>query len=571
MRHLYMILFSPLLACVCLVVLLCDLLFFNSQDRVEPKFTVSRLLSYIAAGFNFIATFVPNVLLGRSRYILYPLFTAVTFVTLGPIFLLLWLLREYLWDTLFNDVVPQFYFWYNSRVYRSAKVEGRKIRIIEIAPDTSTAGLKVKFIPVDLGTTDYVALSYCWGSHLMLRRIITANDHLFFVTDSLACVLRELRHPTEYRRVWIDGISINQRDHVEKGVQIGLMKDIYGRAEKVIIWLGRAPVQLGPAIEIIRDLGAAQGPQIGQYSVRPDDWQRPVQELLNRSWWSRVWTIQEVALSREAVVRSGSFEIPWNDLSAFLQRNKDIEDLHVSPKVLSFVQDIDQLKAAQAVRTDPPNGLLDLAIRFRHRSATKARDKLFGFCGLLQSPTSEISELDYGKPELELFAKFTLQCVTRLKSLSVLALTECSHREYYCSWVIEWPTFTSREYQKDPWNFEADSTREIFQTLWSGGLLPSVITQKYRAAGDSIAVCSPGTSGPEAWSVITLEGWKADTIAKVGEEWDASDWYHILHEWTKLAGDLADDKGRAFMRTLIANSHCKRLQQSPSYRQCYQR
>jgi hypothetical protein len=40
--------------------------------------------------------------------------------------------------------------------------------------------------------------------------------------------------------LWIDAISINQETLEERNHQVGIMGEIYSRAECVIIWLGRA-------------------------------------------------------------------------------------------------------------------------------------------------------------------------------------------------------------------------------------------------------------------------------------------------------------------------------------------
>lgn len=49
--------------------------------------------------------------------------------------------------------------------------------------------------------------------------------------------LQELGGSGVETAVWIDAICINQRDEVEKSVQVNMMGDIFKRAEKIVVWL----------------------------------------------------------------------------------------------------------------------------------------------------------------------------------------------------------------------------------------------------------------------------------------------------------------------------------------------
>ncbi|KAK3388498.1 heterokaryon incompatibility protein-domain-containing protein [Sordaria brevicollis] len=64
------------------------------------------------------------------------------------------------------------------------------------------------------------------------------------ITSSLDSCLRHLRaiyhrdNPSTEMTVWIDQLCIAQLDPREKAVQVGLMAQVYSRAEQVLIWLG---------------------------------------------------------------------------------------------------------------------------------------------------------------------------------------------------------------------------------------------------------------------------------------------------------------------------------------------
>ncbi|KAL1637301.1 hypothetical protein SLS58_009392 [Diplodia intermedia] len=84
----------------------------------------------------------------------------------------------------------------------------------------------------------YEAISYVWGCP-DLREPVRCNDTTISITRNLADALRRFRSPTDGRVVWADGICINQADDREKGHQVRLMRMIYKRAARVLVWLGR--------------------------------------------------------------------------------------------------------------------------------------------------------------------------------------------------------------------------------------------------------------------------------------------------------------------------------------------
>ncbi|KAF2722182.1 HET-domain-containing protein, partial [Polychaeton citri CBS 116435] len=98
-------------------------------------------------------------------------------------------------------------------------------------------------IEVSLRTTDavsdkgYDALSYTWGD-AKDTKCVWVDRRFVRVTRNLYIFLRELRKPNEDLRLWADALCINQKDDDEKSAQVGLMPDIYPRANKVICWLG---------------------------------------------------------------------------------------------------------------------------------------------------------------------------------------------------------------------------------------------------------------------------------------------------------------------------------------------
>lgn len=116
------------------------------------------------------------------------------------------------------------------------------IRLLAIQPGTLTEPIHCRLFVSHLDrhspSPSYEAISYVWGSP-DIRESVKCNEATIRITSNLAAALRRFRSPTEPRVVWADGICINQADDSEKGHQVRLMRLIYKRAARVLVWLGQ--------------------------------------------------------------------------------------------------------------------------------------------------------------------------------------------------------------------------------------------------------------------------------------------------------------------------------------------
>ena len=442
-------LLSPFLALSCIVVFLYERVILNDQECIEYHSRISRLYERVTMGAHLIGTF-PLELLGPLRaFIDIFLFSFY----LMPVMGICLAFRAWISEPLFLRLVPSLYDFWNSRTYErleedkaptNLNADSRQIRVAQILPGALAHEMKVKISAVDYDTATYDALSYTWGSHLILRRVITVNDHLFLITDSLFRALRQLRHQRESHSVWIDALCINEYDNREKERQVALMRHIFKNAQRVHIWLGEAPIQLASTFDLVRRLAGAEPNQIGNICAQvPDTWSQPLQEILHRKWWSRVWIVEEVALARDVVIRSGQHELPWETLLRFLQRSEQVPGLDVDRKILDFIDTLAEFKGPYI---DPQHGLLDLALRFRHRVAVKPRDKLFGFRGLLTSAASPTIETNYRKTTQEIFVDFAASNIIRMGDLSVMTLAEAYSAR--STWAVDWEDMTAPDWME---------------------------------------------------------------------------------------------------------------------------
>ncbi|KAK6080478.1 heterokaryon incompatibility protein [Seiridium cupressi] len=189
----------------------------------------------------------------------------------------------------------------------------------------------------------YHALSYTWGPPTHGEKDYTNADKIsievnggeFSVFPNLLDALMTLRDARHSQRYWIDAICINQDDTRERESQVGLMEQIYSKAARVEIWLGKAHSPLttdlirktaslgdyGPILEkefsrqrsLEKDRDESIAAEYGLPPFTDDVWKGLI-HLFQRTWFDRAWVLQEIALSQDAVVLLEPDPLPWNDL-----------------------------------------------------------------------------------------------------------------------------------------------------------------------------------------------------------------------------------------------------------------
>jgi hypothetical protein len=82
----------------------------------------------------------------------------------------------------------------------------------------------------------YEALSYRWGKRD--NRYLRCSGKTLSIRRNLEDVLKRLRNTHTQRVIWTNAICINQENPKEKEGQLKLMREIYSKAARVLIWLG---------------------------------------------------------------------------------------------------------------------------------------------------------------------------------------------------------------------------------------------------------------------------------------------------------------------------------------------
>ena len=161
------------------------------------------------------------------------------------------------------------------------------IRLLRLQPpEGETATIKCQLFNYSLDGPDntlprYEALSYVWGDPEN-PLLIFIDEHRFNVTVNLHAALCRLRD-CAIEWVWVDAICINQQDRKERGHQVRHMAKVYGKAHRVVAWLGPVKDDSDRAFE---EIHARK-----RWSDSSDDQtiKQAVLALLQRPWFRRIW------------------------------------------------------------------------------------------------------------------------------------------------------------------------------------------------------------------------------------------------------------------------------------------
>ena len=198
--------------------------------------------------------------------------------------------------------------------------EGDHIRLLKLYPPSKRYDNNLEANLIVRKDEHYEALSYTWGSDGDTGSIRVQSGEGEFedvdIQPNLESALRQLRKPFRPRLLWVDAICIDQDNLEEKNHQVPKMATIYNDAKRVCVWLGEGGASIEKALSFVNrilDLDNFDRLVADPSSVK--DW-HALWELMNSSWFSRRWVIQEIALARKATVHCGKARpVQWRDFA----------------------------------------------------------------------------------------------------------------------------------------------------------------------------------------------------------------------------------------------------------------
>jgi len=275
------------------------------------------------------------------------------------------------------------------------------IRLLEVAPKDNEETLSCKLIHVPFRNTPvYEALSYRWGSPDVTSTILL-NGTPFKIRQNLHDALLGLRREHEPRVLWADAICIDQSNSEERKRQVRLMDAVYTRAAKVLIWLDGADQRIYSAFKS------------GLTNLGSNDEKRYCTWVCGHLYWTRLWIIQEVTLSRDLKVCIGRHSEKWETFLESLSQHA-LEGDQTLRRQFRVIKNLDQKRRG---RLNDESRLEKLLEDFPYAKCENPLDKIYGLLGLAYDCQDGSIEPDYAKSTFDLFIE-VLQKFKRIQPTS---------------------------------------------------------------------------------------------------------------------------------------------------------
>ncbi|CAN9374413.1 unnamed protein product [Alternaria alternata] len=302
---------------------------------------------------------------------------------------------------------------------------------------------------------DFEALSYAWGDQRDVKSIIVNGMHKD-VPKNLEAALRTLRDLQETRlgmSYWVDSLCIDQGNIKERNAQVKRMRDIYGRARSVIVWLGQEAITDKIAVDTMHHL--CWDPCVEETLQLPPDslvegW-HALSAFVQKPYWDRAWIIQELAMNHNSTLfLCGRYKLTRRMLRLGAIYCQELLQAYEDQSSL-FKHDLDPAawpKASRVYRLASLTFNPDIEVRLsplmnlvRRADATDKRDKVYSILGLLDPAVSADIVPDYELTEQQVFTNFTKAIIKHSGSLD--QIVEDGHHGYLTRDYLLFATISS--------------------------------------------------------------------------------------------------------------------------------
>ncbi|KAK0390592.1 hypothetical protein NLU13_0096 [Sarocladium strictum] len=396
-------------------------------------------------------------------------------------------------DYQYSSLVP------GSRTFRAIRLLGR-LRSWPAFLDRGTLRIEIEEVQVDSGAP-YECLSYTWGvadGQVPDRRVVVDTAHgprqLFIHRPLEAALFQLMSSKNVASLLFVDQISLDQSNDAEKADQVPLMKDIYAHSTRTLVWLGPGTRESDAWFDFVREIHAEgilsrlMGPNRGHFMqvfdavmdssiptagvIREDvdDLRslmdrysrsfplKALAEVFKRSWFTRLWVIQEICLPPNITMICGTRTLCFDcfrsgNLFFSIYSSYLPNQLHVKVSKAGVVLHWDVLSLSQRFlriyqerRAIHVSGVrqnaLDTVLRYSvvdgapNVGASKPEDRIYGMMGLMDL-NDDLHKIKVRYNDVAgVYTEFA--GMQARKDLDILCYSQFPKQNDVPSWVPDW-------------------------------------------------------------------------------------------------------------------------------------
>lgn len=395
----------------------------------------------------------------------------------------------------------------------------------------------------------YTALSYVWGT-VHESHTLKLSKGTIAIGTNLDHALRDLRLFKQPCRIWVDAICIYQADLEERNHQVQQMRDIYAAARNTVIYLGQQGSNTclsawnflernsswawNHDLEVDATIPSTIDERLTSFRGELADVEN---DVLVRSWFRRLWVLQEAVVSHRLSIQCGRRRISWDDFCRILldspryhdrygfslanrTRYEVVRDMHLTRceylKAHNLISYLPEWRLQSTIHRENWLDLLNMLERGRSMEASDPRDKIYGLLGIFNGIdiTQPGFEIDYRESWQQVYTRFARNIIEVTGRYDVLSyvlprMVDSSELKLATSplpsWVPDW----------NPPMYLETKTRTILSTLVSN--IPEGSQTENNAGGPRAAWINDGTAlilpghilgqiGSLAWKSVALLG-----------------------------------------------------------------
>jgi hypothetical protein len=394
---------------------------------------------------------------------------------------------------------------------------------------------------------EFEAISYAWGTAPFTESLGVHRSKPpthFMISPTVDLMLRYLRLPKKKRTVWIDALCINQNDLGEKAAQVNFMGEIYRQAKGIVVWLGPPMNTQDNVLQFFQHLVKYGQEDSEDSEQRVDTWDK-LRQFLERSWFTRRWTIQEAVLGKQVVMLCGKDMINFMVFAkhaCLLAQDQSYVKVRLAGAIrkLRMMYELRAAIAAHA-QIDP----LSMFVDFSTAECTNERDRIFA----LNALTSMRVPVSYTDSVEEIFLAYAKRHVD-IENYAILnaAAAFRSTKSALPSWVPDWQYLP------------------VYTPLATDLVLPKPEDQmmKYEDVAEAQGISDGATltiTGVQ-FGIVSHTGAKAPMPVFGGDLLRLlKDWYTIFESYpnsTERSPPFTDALARQFISTLTLGTVVKR-------------
>lgn len=178
------------------------------------------------------------------------------------------------------------------------------------------------------------------------------------------------------------------------------------------------------------------------------EWKAMLEDVLLRSWFGRVWILQELVLSTNPWIQCGYLRVKWALMRSLFAAEGSEVFRRICPEATKSFLDMDVIRktymaSSQSHGSHPPEILLlDILVKRRGFGASDTRDLIYAHLGMTHTAFSTAIEVDYGKNCCDVYTEVAQRLLLAIPGLDIISLATSSGRTSRLkglpSWVPDW-------------------------------------------------------------------------------------------------------------------------------------